>query len=72
MVCDLSIGRSLQPLSMAEQMAPLVTLWHEQMVAVSGKASAPRLGAPSDTGRISDDGSAGKAMPFCTYCNRVS
>ena len=72
MVCDLSAERSPQPPSMAEQIAPLLTLWQEQIMAVSGSASAPRTGAPSDSGRINVDGSAGRAMPFCAYCSRVS
>ncbi|MNF77005.1 hypothetical protein D3C85_1077090 [compost metagenome] len=57
---------------MAEQMAPLVTLWHEQTVADSGNAAGPRVGAPVDDGRIRLAGSDGKAMPFCMYCSRVS
>ncbi|MNE91967.1 hypothetical protein D3C80_1896420 [compost metagenome] len=72
MVCDLSRPRSVQPPSMAEQMAPLVTLWQEQTVAVSGKAPGPRVGAPSDEGRISAAGSEGNAIAFCMYCSSVS
>ncbi|MNR08002.1 hypothetical protein D3C85_1241380 [compost metagenome] len=72
MVQALTPATSLQPPSMAEQMAPLLTLWQEQTVAVAGSASAPRAGAPSPTGRIRLAGSAGSLMPFCTYCNRVS
>ncbi|MNC81564.1 hypothetical protein D3C75_1347320 [compost metagenome] len=72
MVCALSWPRSLQPPSMAEQIAPLVTLWQEQTIAASGKAPGPRVGAPAEDGRIRLAGSAGKAMPFCAYCNKVS
>ncbi|MNY80145.1 hypothetical protein D3C86_2210600 [compost metagenome] len=57
---------------MAEQIAPLVTLWHEHTVADSGSAPGPRVGAPVDDGRIRLAGSAGKAMPFCMYCSKVS
>ncbi|MNH45225.1 hypothetical protein D3C79_1076120 [compost metagenome] len=57
---------------MALQIAPLLTLWQEQMVALSGKASAPKVGAPAVCGRINAAGSAGRAMPFCTYCSKVS
>ena len=57
---------------MAEQIEPLVTLWHEQMVAVSGSAAGPSVGAPSDDGRIRLAASLGKAMPFCMYCSKVS
>src|ERR1700712_3288913 len=65
-------ARSVQPPSMAEQIAPLLTLWQEQMVALVGRGAAPKGGAPSLWGRIRLDGSAGSAMPFCAYCSRVS
>ncbi|MNQ69839.1 hypothetical protein D3C85_844560 [compost metagenome] len=72
MVCDLSRPRSVQPPSMAEQMEPLVTLWHEHTVADSGNAPGPRVGAPSEDGRIRLAGSAGSAIAFCMYCSSVS
>ncbi|MCY1441328.1 hypothetical protein D9M71_576400 [compost metagenome] len=72
MVQPLTAAKSLQPLSIAAHTAPLLTLWQEQMVALSGSASAPKAGAPPPCGRISAAGSAGRAMPFWAYCNRVS
>ncbi|MNY83833.1 hypothetical protein D3C86_2268880 [compost metagenome] len=53
-------------------MEPLVTLWHEHTVAASGNAPGPRVGAPSDDGRIRLAGSAGNAIAFCMYCSSVS
>ncbi|MNP38346.1 hypothetical protein D3C76_1318530 [compost metagenome] len=72
LVHALTPARSLQPPSMAEQIAPLLTLWQEHTVALAGSASAPSAGAASPAGRISTDGSAGSWMPFCAYCSRVS
>ncbi|KAG1477928.1 hypothetical protein G6F54_014030 [Rhizopus delemar] len=44
----------------------------EQRVAVAGSASTPSAGAAWPSGKIRPAGSAGGALPFCTYCSRVS
>ena len=64
LVVPLTAPRSSQPASMAALMAPLVTLWHEQMVALSGRASGPSAGAGSLEGTINEAGSAGRSRPL--------
>ena len=64
-VQDFTSASEQQPPSMALMMSPLLTLWQEQIIAVSGKASGPSAGAaPLCCGRMSDAGSLGSSMPL--------
>ncbi len=62
------------PATTAAQISALLTLWHEQICALSGSAATPSpfAGAPLLTGRISVSGSAGSAMPFSIICSSVA
>ncbi|MNT41968.1 hypothetical protein D3C72_1783610 [compost metagenome] len=61
------------PLPTASQMPALVTLLHEQICAVSGRASTPRpgLALPSLDGKIRNSGASGSVMPFRAICSNV-
>ena len=53
---------------MAPQIAPFVTLWHEQMVAPSGRSPGVRpTASPSPAGRMSRSGLAGAGMSLRAY-----
>ena len=55
---------------MAPQIAPFVTLWHEQMVAPSGRSpGVSPTGSPSPAGRMSRSGRAGAGMSPRAYCS---
>ncbi len=46
------------------QIAPLVTLWQEQMTASSGSEDGPRVtGPPAPAGRTSCSGATGRTVP---------
>src|SRR5690606_41454470 len=60
------------PSLMASQISPLLTLWQEQIVAVSGNASLGAAAAPSLAGRVSDAGSGASPIPLSTYCSKVA
>jgi hypothetical protein len=61
------------PSPTAAQICALVTLLHEQIWAVPGRASTPRpgLALPSLEGRMRNSGSSGRAMPLSAICNSV-
>jgi hypothetical protein len=62
LVQPLTAARSLQPLSMAAHTAPLLTLWQEQMVALSGRHRRPGRRATAlrqdQRGRVGRQGNA--------------
>src|SRR6478735_10422489 len=66
LVQPLMVARSQAPSAIAPQIAPLVTLLHEQMTASSGSASAP---SSAPAGEMSAPGSPGTSRP--TYALSV-
>ena len=73
LVQDLISAKLQLPVSKASMMSPFDTLWHEQIVAVSGSASTPSAGAASaPAGKIRLSGCAGNSISFNAYCSKVS
>src|SRR5581483_990234 len=61
------------PSPIASQIAPLLTLLHEQICAAAGRRSTPSpgLALPSLAGRIRNSGASGSAILFSIICSSV-
>jgi len=65
---------SVAPALTAWQISALLTLWQEQICALSGSAATPRaFGALAEgAGKISASGLAGSALPFRNLCTNAA